>query len=266
MQTEKAAQIFLTSRKAKGLSPQTIRWYKGILDLYAKQFTKLPMKPEHIEQFLMKCQAGDERRHGYYRTIRALYRFLHRRMNLKDPIERIDPPRRKPKYPKVLTPDELDQLLAYPHKHKIKTALLFLIDTGSRVGELTNLQVRDLSETPYGYIARISGKTGVRLVPVSNETYRALMKNLPFGYSTYRLRRLVSRAFRDAHVSGSAIKLRHTFGTIWEGDELVLQKIMGHAHLSTTMNYRHLRTRVLSTQHREYSPLKMVFAHSKSML
>ena len=266
MQTKEALKLFLKSRAAKGLSKQTIRWYVGVLKLFVQRFKKLPKSPEHIEVFVASCQAGDERRHGYYRAVRALYRFLHRRYNIPNPVERIDPPKRKPKYPKVLTPDELNQLLTFPHSAKIKTALLFLIDTGARVGELASLRKEDLSETPWGYIARLDGKTGVRLVPISNETYRALRDNLPLGYSSNRLRRLISRAFDDAYVTGSSLKIRHTFATLWEGDELVLQKIMGHAHLSTTLIYRHLRTRTLSAQHHEYSPLTMVFTRSRSML
>jgi len=267
MQTGKGVSLFLNSRQARGLSHQTIRWYKGILYNFARQYPKLPKSPEQIEEFIASCPAGDERKHGYYRAIRALYRFLKRRAHIsRNPMERVDPPKRKIKYPKICTPDELDQLLSYPHRPEIKTALLFLIDTGARVGELTNLKIRDISETPWGYVARISGKTGTRLVPISNETYNTLVKYLPFGYTAYRLRRLISRAFKDAHIQGSALKLRHTFATLWEGDELVLQKIMGHAHLSTTMIYRHLRTKVISTQHREYSPLRMVYSRSKSML
>lgn len=266
MQTEEAINLFLNSRRAKGLSPQTIRWYRGILKLYAQAFRKLPKSPSKIEEFLSSCNAGDERRHGYYRAIRCLHRFMERRFKKTNPVEKLDPPRRKPKYPQTLTPDELDQLLAFPHTPKIKTALLFLIDTGARIGELTWLKKEDLSETPWGPVARISGKTGARFVPLSQETYTALLTNLPLDYSMWWMSRLVTRAFRDAHVKGSAHLLRHTFATLWEGDELVLQKIMGHAHLSTTQLYRHLRTKTLSAQHQQYSPLNMVFARTKNML
>lgn len=266
METREAVRLFLSSRRARGLSPQTIRWYQGILNLYSIKFRKLPKSPEKIEEFLALCKAGDERRHGFYRAIRCLHRFMERRFKKANPVKKLDPPRRKPKYPRTLTPDELDQLLAFPHTPRIKTALLFLIDTGARIGELTQLKEEDLSETPWGPIARISGKTGMRFVPLSQETYTALMGNLPLNYSMWWMSRLVSRAFREAHVKGSAHLLRHTFATLWEGDELVLQKIMGHAHLSTTQLYRHLRTKTLSAQHKQYSPLNMVFSRTKSML
>lgn len=265
METRRAIEIFLKSRRAKGLSPQTIRWYHGILNQFARRFKRLPKKPDKIESFLVSCTAGDERRHGYYRALRCFYKFLHRRHNVRNPIDTMDAPKRKPKFPKSLMPDELDQLLSYPHPPKIKTALLFLADTGARIGELSNLSIRDISETPWGYIARISGKTGGRLVPISAETYHALEANLPLVYTAYRLRRLISEAFRNARVKGTAHTLRHTFGTLWGGDELALQRIMGHTSLSTTKIYRHLRTEHLSEQHRKFSPLGMIMALTKKM-
>lgn len=265
MRTEQAISLFLKSRQAKGLSPQTLRWYRGILDAFARQQGKLPKTPEAIESFISSCTAKDERRHGYYRALRAFYRFLHKRYGIPNPVEKIEAPKRTRKTPLALTPDQLDQLLRFPHPVAIKTALLFLADTGCRIGELSSLQPDDLSQAPWGYLAKVNGKTGERLVPVSPEVYHGLLRQLPFPYTSYRLRRLVSQAFHNAHVPGSAHTLRHTFGTLWQGDELVLQAIMGHAYLSTTKLYRHLRTQTLSEQHYKYSPLKMVLYSSKEM-
>jgi integrase len=266
MKTDEAIELFLKSRKARGLSEQSVRWYQGILSKFNNIYSRLPEKPDAIYDFLSKCQAGDERLHGYYRTLRVFYNFICRYYDLKNPIDKVDPPKRRPKRPRPLTPEELDQLLSYPHNAKIKAALIFLTDTGARVGELTDLTPSDISNTQYGYIVKISGKTGVRYVPICHETYIALIQVLPFGYTAYRLRRLISQAFTDANVQGSGINLRHTFGTLWRGDELVLQRIMGHSHLSTTMIYRALRTELMSEQHEMYSPLKMILGSSKRML
>lgn len=266
MPTIKAAQLFINSRYSKGLSVNTIRWYRGILLTFAGRFPTLPESPEKVERFLAECKAGDERRHGYYRALRAFYHFLHRRLNVPDPVELVEPPRRLPKQPGFLMPDELSRLLNYRHPPKINAGILFLTDTGARLGELATLDIKSLNETPWGFTATIKGKTGTRIVPISYETYHALMVNLPFPYKTHWLGTLIARAFKQAGVMGTAHKLRHTFGTLWQGDELVLQQIMGHSHLSTTRLYRHLRTQVLSQQHHQYSPLRMVLSTPKSML
>jgi len=266
MRTGDAVALFLESRRARGLSPDTMRWYGGILASFAKQYPNVPLKPEPLEAFIASCQAGDERKHGYFRALRCFYRFLHRRHGMYNPVELLDPPKRKPKQPIFLTPDQLDQLLSFPHPPKIKAALMFLADTGARVGELGKLKLKDIKETPWGIVAKVTGKTGSRYVPLSREAFLYLRRYMPLGYTTYRLRRKIAQAFADAKVQGTAHTLRHTFATLWEGDELVLQQIMGHAHIATTMRYRHLRTQRLSAQHNEYSPLRMILSSSRSML
>ena len=256
MNAVNALDVFLKSRMAKGLSPQTVRWYRGILQAYAAMFPELPDGPEAIDDFLIRCKAGDERRHGYFRALRAFYRFLGRRYEVKNIINLVDPPKRLPKRPRPLTIDELDQLITYPHSTKIQTALVFLADSGARVGEAARLKPTDLTETEWGCVARVTGKTGTRLIPISNTTYQHLLRVLPLKLSANRLSWLIGRAFREAHVNGTAHSLRHTFATYWDGDELVLQYIMGHAHLATTQMYRQLRTRKMCEQHRQYSPFR----------
>ncbi len=255
MLTSYALSMFLISRQAKNLSPQTIRWYKGILLKFAEKYPVLPRCPIEIELFIASCTAGDERQHGYYRALRAFYQWLEKRNHINPVIKNVEAPRRINKSPRSLTPEQLYQLLIYPHRKEIKAALLFLADTGCRVGELSSLDKSKLIETPDGYIARVQGKTGQRLVPISNEVYYSLSRVLPFTWSSYRLRRLISKAFKDAGIPGTAHTLRHTFGTLWNGDELILQSIMGHASINTTRIYRHLRTQRLSEQHHKYSPL-----------
>lgn len=264
--TREWIDAFILSRQARGLSSRTTEWYLGILRKFAALFPVLPFDPSDIERFILGCKAGDERRHGYYRTLRCFYHYLERRYEFPNPTSRIDAPRRMKKEPPILMPDQLDQLLSYPHIARIKSYLMFLIDTGCRVGELASLEPQNIIETPWGYLAKLEGKTGQRYVPISHEVYTAVLPYLPIPFSPYRLRRKISAAFREAHIPGSSLTLRHTFASLWMGDELVLQRIMGHSNLSTTQLYRHLRTQRLSEQHSQYTPLKYIFARTKTML
>lgn len=260
MLTKDAVNAFLLSRGAKGLSHQTISWYSGILNHFCTRYPILPESPSDIEEYLNFLRNKDERRHGYFRALRALYHFLERRYGIKYPMLDVEAPVRSKKHPHWLTPQELQKLFGYPHKAQIRTALRFLTDTGARVGELARLKLSDLSETPWGHLARICGKTGVRQVPISYETYHALMlTGWDWQHTTLYLIRLISKAFRDAGVIGTAHSLRHTFGTLWEGQDLImLQRIMGHSDLSTTEIYRHLRLYKMQMAHAQYSPARMI--------
>ncbi|MFA5389527.1 MAG: tyrosine-type recombinase/integrase [Candidatus Omnitrophota bacterium] len=261
MDTASAIVTFLKSRQAKGLSKRTIDWYRVILERFSYSFPDLPDNPGAIEDFLIQCRAGDERRHGYYRTVRAFYRFLTRRYDMKNIVNMVDAPKRLKKKPRPLTLDELDQLISYPHPLRISAAIMFMADTGARVGETAELDPSDLLISDWGSVARINGKTGERVVPISEATYHKLLQVLPFRIKSAQLSRLVSWAFRDAHVKGSAHSLRHTFGTYWDGDDTVLKEIMGHSNISTTELYKGLRLRKMCEQQHEYSPLKAIVSN-----
>jgi integrase len=267
MKTKEALESFLYSCRARGLSDRTIDWYAGILVKFGLMYLKLPKKPEDCEAFIISCPGGDERRHGYYRALRSFYNYAVYRLKLKhNPMEHIPSPRVKVKLPRPLTIEQLNQLLSYPHKGRIKAILLFLADTGTRLGELVNLSPADIIDTAAGYIASVTGKTGARFVPLSPEVYLSIIKYLPLNISRGRASHLILRAFQDAHIPGSAHSLRHTFGTLWRGDIDVLRLILGHSKISTTMMYRKLQIENLSQAHNIYSPLRLVLPLSRSMI
>jgi integrase/recombinase XerC len=267
MNTSKAVELFIQSCRARGLSPNTVRWYGGILLWFAIKYTILPSTPEACETFILSCQGGDERRHGYYRALNAFYRYTENRLNIpNNPMDKISPPRVKPKLPRPISAEQLNQLLMFPHKERVVAMLLFLSDTGVRLGELVSLAPNDVVETYLGYIASVTGKTGARLVPFSPMTFTAINKYLPLNISRSRASHIIKQAFVDAHVPGSALNLRHTFGTLWNGDIDILQRIMGHSKISTTMRYRKLHTEDISKAHNINSPLKRVLPLMRSMV
>lgn len=260
MKTQTAIDTFLYSRAAKSDTPATIAWYKIILDYYLTAYPEeLPESPEAIERFLLSCKGGDQRRHGFYRTLKCLYRFLYRRkLILSNPIELIDAPRTRRTLPRALSTAELYNLLSYPHNARILAFLTFLADTGARIGELHQLQLADIIKTDYGWIARLNGKTGERYVPLLPETRDRIIEHIPITYCLDYMSDLIVKAFRAAGVRGSAHTLRHTYATLWGGSEFALQAILGHSSFEMLANYRRLRTRQLSEIHAQQSPLRLL--------
>jgi integrase len=261
MLTREAIESFLDSCSARGLSRRTILWYHGTLKAFAKINPELPSSPEVCETFIRSCTAGDERRHGQFRTLRVFYKYVEKRLGMINAISTLQPPKRKRKLPRPVPLDYLVQLISFPHAGRIKAAIVFLIDTGVRIGELAKIQPDDFIETPLGYLVLVSGKTGPRVIPVSLQAYNAVINYLPFNITANRLSRLTARAFREANVPGTAHCLRHSFGTYWRGEDIsMLQHIMGHYSINTTMLYRQVQYDQLLKAHEQYSPLKLVLS------
>lgn len=262
MLTSEAVELFLFSRLSKNDENSTIKWYRLILEYFSTIFPELPDKPEQVEHFLTLCKGGDERRHGFYRALKALYNFLERRYDFPNIINKIDPPKRRRKMPRTLTMDDLAILINYHHDPDTKVYLTFLIDTGCRPCELHGLKPEDITFTPCGYVARVNGKTGERLIPISSVTYHEIIKYIPIAFNHDWLCRKISKAFKDAGVPGTAYTLRHTFATLWDSSEFALQQIMGHTNFQTLKVYRNLRLNTICKLHDQFSPLVMLTYHN----
>ncbi len=181
MRTRTAVQEFLSSRKAMGLSPRTIRWYRGLLNPFSRINPQLPQDPGTIEGFLGALNGSDETRHGYFRALRAFYRWLSRRHALVNPMETIGPPRRRRKTPYSLTTTKLGWLLMVPLSSRDRALLTLLIDTGVRIGEALGLVRDDVFEETI----IVSGKTGEREVPISPETKEHLILHVSTSFETF---------------------------------------------------------------------------------
>lgn len=258
MLTDQAVDLFLTSRLTRNCARNTLKWYRIILANLAAQYTEVPLGVEDIEKFILSLPGKDERRHGYYRALRAFYRFLNKRYDIPNPILKMDAPRRKRKLPKALSLENFIRLMHYHYSPDIQAYLEFIADTGCRVGELCNLRPEAFERGQYGYIVKLSGKTGERLVPLKENTYRHIIKYVPIKYKVDWLTRRISKAFKDAGVPGTAHNLRHTFATMWQGSEFALQNILGHSNFQTLFNYRRLRMDEVTRQHNRYTMMNLM--------
>jgi integrase len=256
MQTNEAVELFLTSRRVRNCTKNTIKWYRLILTEFCKQFSELPLDIEPIELFIGNAPGDDERKHGYFRALRALYRFLFRRYKIANPISLMDPPHRRRKLPKCLSLENFVRMMHYNHPPDIQGYLNFISDTGCRVGELVNLIPEDIEHGPDGYIVRLNGKTGERLVPIFESTFYSIQPYIPINHQPNWMSRKITRAFKDAGVKGTAHSLRHTFCSLWDGSEAALQQITGHTNMATLSIYRHLRMHQVSVEHEKYSMVK----------
>ena len=260
MLTADAIDSFLTSKRTKGLSERTLASYSYRLKVFARLQPELLTDPTSIESFLAKTGPSLENRETYYRLLRNFYNVIvKRRLVSSNPVLEIESPLLRPKLARSLAPEALNLLLTHPsHSPHIVAFLYLLADTGIRLSEALSVSANDFGS---GTVV-VTGKTGEREVPISPLVRGMVLDALPWPWSSYQAAGLaVRRAFRRAGITGrraSAHTLRHTFVRLWDGDETLLQGILGWTSLRMMKIYRPYNLKRAIAQHAQYGPLRQL--------
>ena len=218
--TREAADRYLEILRKGGSPTATLNNYRRALDRLAGAAPTLPADDDQIYEALGDPEdfAPNTRRQRYA----ALSAFFNSKtaqdLGLTNPMPGITRPRKGKPVIRVYTRAELRALYEAAETPQEKALLLFMLNTGVRVGEVEGLKVEHISE---GYITMV-GKTGVRTVPISPEV-EAVLRELasPAGdiwwdekgplskaQISYRYRRLARRA------GSRATRLAHTLSGI----------------------------------------------------
>jgi integrase/recombinase XerD len=268
----------------RGLSRNTLEAYRSDLQQFGAFLDRRAVDPlavttADLAAFVTELAVGREGRSAVAATtlqrkiacLRSFYRHLRREQILDhDPTSELRPPRSPGRLPKVLSRDEVAQLLAQP-KGTSPAALRdrALLETmyacGLRASEAVSLQLSEL-DLEQG-ILRTHGKgSKERLVPVGSKAIETLQVYLSkarprlvglrdeprvfvnlrgAGLSRQGLYKIVQRHARSAGLEKkmSPHTLRHTFAThlLAGGCDLrSLQEMLGHADIGTTQIYTHL--------------------------
>jgi integrase len=178
-----------------------------------------------------------------------------------------DVPNKDSKPPKLYSKQNFDDIL--DEDYMTPHWWIFLISTGLRVAEFYNLKNEHIHRD-YLYVISTSKnptKSGKwRYIPLT-KTAKDCLKQFdrnseylvkrPYGLSSIktRFRRVCTRAGIDSDKRGVHC-LRHTFCSylIMSGTNLVVvQKIMGHADIKTTMKYVHLTPNYFQDEVKNFS-------------
>ncbi|RZJ01910.1 MAG: tyrosine recombinase [Brevundimonas sp.] len=214
-------------------------------------------------------------------AVRQFYRFaLGEGWRADDPSRRLDAPKQGRSLPKVLSPDEVEALLAAASARdgtgtlRLVALVELAYASGLRVSELLALRVEAVRRDPAYLIVR--GKGGKeRLAPLNASAREAVkawlvvrdaarpdkVPDSPWlfpsasakGHLTpRRFAQLLDHAAMDAGLDPARVSphvLRHAFAThLLEGgaDLRVVQTLLGHADIGTTQIYTHVATDRLS--------------------
>lgn len=208
--------------------------------------------------------------------IRSFFRFLELDgYRDDDPTELLESPQIGDHLPEVLTEEEVDRLessidLSKWEGHRNRAIIEVLFSCGLRVSELTNLKLSNIYMEEQ--FIRVLGKgTKERLVPISLRAIHELelwfidrnQMTIKSGEGDYvflnrrgahltrnMIHTMIKRQSAEAGIKKniSPHTLRHSFATaLLEGgaDLRVIQALLGHESIDTTVIYTHIETSVL---------------------
>lgn len=205
-------------------------------------------------------------------AVKSFFNFLFARGLISDnPAAEIDSPKVKKRLPHTLSTEEVDDLLKAPRgqetpKHLRDSALLsVLYATGMRVTEVVTLTLADI-DLDEGVLFAPDREGDARRLPLDEETQRILQQYIEEGrprlakegaeqalFLNHRGRQLTRQGLwliikayaREANLSGEVTPhtLRHSFAAhkLNSGADLEkVQRLLGHANISTTQIYTQL--------------------------
>jgi integrase/recombinase XerD len=218
-------------------------------------------------------------------SLKRFYQFLARGGRIGvDPTLKLDPPKKAPRFPKTLSEQDVESLLAQgdsgtPLGLRDRAMLEVLYASGLRVSELVRLKLAQVSHDMG--VVRVMGKgSKERLVPLGEEALAWLTRYSKEGRSAILKKRASDYVFVTARgapmtrqafwhlikkraasaVPGKTLSphtLRHAFAThlLNHGADLrVVQLLLGHADISTTQIYTHVARERLKKLHQDHHP------------
>jgi integrase/recombinase XerD len=279
----------------KGLSLNSVEAYQADVRKLVSylEIEQLPGGPETIDhaslhQFLIwinELGLSARTQARILSGLKAFYRFLLLDDRIeKDPTALLEGPRLGRKLPEVLTPEEIDAILAMidlskPEGRRNKAMLEVLYSCGLRVSELVGLKLSSLFRDEE--FVRVIGKGDKeRLVPISGKALKEIDLYMPDRNSLKvqpgnedvlflnRRGRMLSREMvfmimKDLALAAGIKKsvsphtFRHSFAThLVEGgaDLRAVQEMLGHESIITTEIYTHLDREYLREAILSYHP------------
>jgi integrase/recombinase XerD len=268
----------------RGLSRNTLDAYRSDLLQLGEYLDRIETDPlaatgPTLSEFVTELADGEQGRkpaapatlQRKIACLRSFYRYLRREGVLEaDPTTELRPPRSRAKLPRVLSRDQVLNLLAQPQGNSAaalrdRALLETMYACGLRASEAISLKLGDIDFEGGVLIARGKGSKE-RIVPIGSKARESLRVYLERGrpkfvgikeelhvfvnqrghaLSRQGLYKIVQTHARSAGLDSrmSPHTLRHTFAThlLAGGCDLrSLQEMLGHADIGTTQIYTHL--------------------------
>lgn len=289
---EEAVRCFEMYCRAKGLAESTVKMYSFALDRlgrYLSDEAKGPSIPSRGDlrafvAYMLGSGLGRQTIRTRMRAVRTFCGFLGREgLVAENPMIGVEIPRVPSTMPEVLSAEEIQKL---PRASKTRSwygvrnyaMLAVFLDTGLRLGELISLDVSDVDVGSAVIRVRNGKGSRERRVYAGRGLARALRDWIEVrpdtqadaalfttrdgrGLDKRNVARIAERPALRAGPGENRVHphmLRHTFATAWiinGGDVFSLQRMLGHASVSTTQVHVNLAGADLAMAHAKASPL-----------
>ncbi len=281
---ENLQQQFEKDLLIKGFSPRTIGTYQRCIQTYLRFYDHKinPESGKDVKEFLHyllhKRRVSRAYMHQYYSALKYFYTITLER-NWE--IMRIPRVKREKRLPDILDRQEITTLIDVTTNIKHKALLMITYSAGLRVSETASLKNQDIDSKRMSIKVRggkgrkdrytLLSKKSLLFLREYYKLYRphhwlfeGQVKSKPLHTST--LQRVFTRAKEKAGIQKkvSIHSLRHSCAThlLEQGTDIhVVQRLLGHSNIKTTMVYLHLKKESLM---KVVNPLDFSFDEEKT--
>jgi len=263
----------------KAYSPHTQRAYLGCARHFARHYLRSPeeMGEPEIRSFLLHLvrerKASPATLGMYVNALKFLYNVTLKR---PEAVKGISHPKRPKTLPVILSPEEVLRILAAVRSVKHKAIMATAYAAGLRISEVCGLRLADIdSQRRRLHIRAGKGKKdryvmlGESLLALLRQYYQAARPEGEYlfpGQKPQRhitpsaVRQVLQKVIRQTGLAKRVTMhtLRHCFAThLLEAgtDTRILQVLLGHSSIRTTLRYTHITDRLVQ---KLVSPLEMI--------
>lgn len=260
---------FIQRLELKGLSARTIKSYVDVVVQLSKFYKCSPdlLNTQQVRDFLHHLVKNDNFSASsinlYIGALKTFYKLMAPDTGIMKGISSMKKPN---VLPVVLTLDEIRKLLDAPSNIKHRAILELIYSSGIRLHECIDLLPSDIDRSRYLLHVR-SGKgkkerytllskkaaetIGIYLIACRPSHYLFESKKGK-QYSDSSIEKIVAAAAKNAGIEKHITPhtLRHSFAThlLENGVNLrVIQKLLGHSSITTTIIYTHISTQCITS-------------------
>ncbi|HXN46356.1 MAG TPA: site-specific integrase [Bryobacteraceae bacterium] len=279
-------ETFLQERHfLKNCSPKTLRSYRQAWQAFESVLAPVkepdairPAVRAGVIEMMSAGRLQPSSINVYLRAMNAFMRWGSLEEHFKPPIRSVSLLKTPTRVIPTLNEFQVQHIVGFKPKwlkeRRVHSMAMLVLDTGLRLNECLQLEVADVDLENFLVTVRKGKGDKQRRVPISGVGRKVLYRYINQGgdparrfvFTTVNGTALTQRnADRDLKHMGRKLKLdlhwhllRHCFGSLFirnGGNVADLQRIMGHAAITTTMLYVHAQASDFVMAHNTLSPL-----------